>query len=210
MKAIELLAIAAMVSPIVALQAQERVHSPGAVERPLVDDEASAREHVAPEPPTLTMPDLSHREMVDTMAMDDQQPYHRVQIDRLEWQRADSTSAVAWEGQAFWGGDLNKLGLKSEGDAARRRVEDARLELVWDRVIARWWSAQIGLRHDWGEGPTRDWLAIGTQGLAPYFFDVDVTAYLGEGGRTAARLSADMDVLLTQRLILRPQAEINA
>ncbi len=32
---------------------------------------------------------------------------------------------------------------------------------------------------------------------------------MGEGGKTALRLSADYDILLTQRLILQPGAELN-
>lgn len=68
-------------------------------------------------------------------------------------------------------------------------------------------NPQLGLRSDSGGGPERRWLAAGVQGLAPYWFDVDVTAYLGEGGRTALRLSADYDILLTQKLILQPRVE---
>ena len=48
------------------------------------------------------------------------------------------------------------------------------------------------------------------RGLAPYFFDVEAVFYLGEGGRTALRFAADYDLLLTQRLILQPKAELNA
>jgi copper resistance protein B len=54
------------------------------------------------------------------------------------------------------------------------------------------------------------WLAVGVQGLAPYFFEVEATAYFGEGGRTAARFSAEVDLLLTQRPILQPELELNA
>jgi copper resistance protein B len=37
----------------------------------------------------------------------------------------------------------------------------------------------------------------------------DATAYLGTSGRTALRLSAEYDLLLTQRLILQPRIEAN-
>ena len=49
--------------------------------------------------------------------------------------------------------------------------------------------------------------ALGVQGLAPYFFEVEATAYFGEGGRTAARFSAEYDLLFTQRLVLQPELE---
>jgi copper resistance protein B len=38
---------------------------------------------------------------------------------------------------------------------------------------------------------------------------VEATFYLGEQGRTAARLKASYDLLFTQRLILQPYGEIN-
>lgn len=47
------------------------------------------------------------------------------------------------------------------------------------------------------------------QGLAPYFFEVDANLFLSDEGDTSARLEAEYDLLLTQRLILQPAAEIN-
>jgi copper resistance protein B len=77
-------------------------------------------------------------------------------------------------------------------------------------VIARWWSLQTGLRHDFGDGPSRNWAAFGVAGLAPYFFNIEATAYVGDAGRTAARLRAEYEVLFSQRLILQPEFEVNA
>ena len=47
------------------------------------------------------------------------------------------------------------------------------------------------------------------KGLAPYWLDAEATFYVGEEGRTAARLKADYDLLITQRLILQPYGEVN-
>lgn len=47
------------------------------------------------------------------------------------------------------------------------------------------------------------------QGLAPYWFEVEATAYVGENGRSAVRAEASYDLLFTQRLILQPNVEIN-
>jgi copper resistance protein B len=66
------------------------------------------------------------------------------------------------------------------------------------------------VRQDFGQGPHRTWAAFGVQGLAPYWFDVDATAYVGDAGRTALRIEADYDLSLTQRLILQPRFELNA
>jgi copper resistance protein B len=50
---------------------------------------------------------------------------------------------------------------------------------------------------------------LGLQGLAPYFFDVELTGYVSDEGHLAAKLEASYDLLLTQRLILQPQVEVN-
>ena len=57
--------------------------------------------------------------------------------------------------------------------------------------------------------PTRNWAAFGIQGLAPYFFDLEVTGFVSGEGHLAAKLEASYDLLLTQRLILQPQVEFN-
>ncbi|HWK74365.1 MAG TPA: copper resistance protein B, partial [Povalibacter sp.] len=101
-----------------------------------------------------------------------------------------------------------KLWLKTEGESVAGDQE-GRVELLWDWTFARWWSLQAGVRHDFGEGPSRTWAAFGVQGLAPYWFEVDAALYVGEEGRTAARFSAEYELLLTQRLIFQPQFEFN-
>lgn len=52
--------------------------------------------------------------------------------------------------------------------------------------------------------------AFGIQGTAPYWFDLEFTGYVGEEGRTAVRLKPEYDLYLTQRLILKPEVEMNA
>ena len=172
--------------------------------------EQSEHEHVPPEAPDMTMPEMTYREMVRVMEMDDRQPYHSLVLEELEGQRTDHEISAAWDAALYWGNDYDKLAFKSEGEGAEGKVTDARAELAWDRIISRWWSGQLGVRHDWGDGPERDWAAAGVRGLAPYFFDLEATFYLGEGGRTALRFAVDYDLLLTQRLILQPKAGLNA
>lgn len=154
--------------------------------------------------------DMSHREMMRVMGMDDRAAYHRVLVEKLEAQAHDGVTSVGWEGQAYYGGDYDKLGLKTHGSAAGGS-DEGEVELLWDHIATRWWSTQIGVRHDWAEaGPSRQWLAAGVQGLAPYFFEIEATAYASENGRTALRLKASYELLLSQRLILQPQFELDA
>ena len=165
-------------------------------------------QHVAPDPPQTHVHDMSYDEMVAMMGMDDRALFGKVMLDRLEWRDADVAS-YEWDAAAWYGGDFNKVWLATEGEHVGGAVADARVELLWDRILTAWWSTRLGLREDTGVGPTRDWLAFGVAGLAPGFFELEAMAFVGDSGRTALRLSADYDLLLTQRLVLRPEAEVN-
>lgn len=163
--------------------------------------------HVAPPPPSTAMHAMSATEMVEVMGMDDRAPWGMIAFDRFE--RAEDR-AFAWSGRVDYGGDLDRLRLRSEGEHADGRIGHADLELLWSHAVAAYWDTQFGLRHDMGDGPDRSWLAFGVQGLAPYWFEVAATAYVGEQGRTALRFEVEYEALLTQRLVLQPRVEFNA
>lgn len=128
-------------------------------------------------------------------------------LDRLEFFDADGHGAAAWEASAWIGNDLDRLWLRSEGERVAGDTEVGDLEVLYGRSIARWWDVVAGLRHDFGEGPTRDFAAFGVIGMTPYKFEVEATAYLGERGQTALRMEAEYDTLLTNRLVLQWQLE---
>jgi len=163
--------------------------------------------HVPPDPPAHAMHDMSTAEMVEVMQMDDTAPVGLVLLDQLEWREIEGRNALSWDGLAWYGNDYDKVWFEAEGETVDGDAE-GRVELAWDRIFASWWSAQAGARHDFGDGAARTWAAFGVQGLAPYWFDVDATLYVGESGRTAARFSAEYELLLTQRLILQPELEL--
>ena len=164
--------------------------------------------HVPPPPPQYRMRDMSAEEMASIMAMDDAAAFGMAMFDHLEWRDTDAGSALAWDGRAWYGGDYNKAMFKSEGERVDGETEGT-AELLWDRVMSRWWSVQTGVAHDFGEGPSRTWGTVGVQGLAPYWFEVEEALYIGEQGRTAARFSAEYEMFLTQRLVLQPKVELN-
>lgn len=131
-------------------------------------------------------------------------------LDRLEVSDADDGTALGWEASAWIGGDIQRLWLRSEGEAVDGRIEHGDVEVLYGRSVRAWWDVVAGVRQDVGAGPSRTWAAIGVQGLAPYKFEVAATAYLGQGGRTALRAEAEYDTLLTNQLILQWRAEVNA
>ena len=131
-------------------------------------------------------------------------------LDRLEVSDADNGTALGWEAMAWVGGDIQRILLRSEGEAVDGRIEHGDLEVLYGRSVRPWWDVLAGVRQDVGEGPSRTWAAFGVQGLSPYKFEVAATAYIGQGGRTALRAEAEYDTLLTNRLILQWRAEANA
>ena len=87
------------------------------------------------------------------------------------------------------------------------RVGSAFADILFSRRVARWWEMVGGIRQDARPGPARTWAAIGIQGLAPYWFDVEATAYVGGSGRTLFRLEAEYTMRITNQLILQPAFE---
>jgi len=171
---------------------------------------AQETDHVPPPPPEHPMAPMSEAEMTDAMEMDDDAMLAMLKLDRLECADTDEGVAIAWKLAAWAGGDTDKVLLRSEGEHVDGDVEYADAEVLWDHAIAPYWDSQLGVRRDFGQGADRTWAAFGVQGLAPYWFEVGATAYVGDAGRSALRLEVDYDLLLTQRLILQPRFEINA
>ncbi|MFC5582439.1 copper resistance protein B [Rhodanobacter terrae] len=136
-------------------------------------------------------------------------PVGMLLVDQLEAFDGRDANGQSWEIQGWYGNDSDKLWLRSEGERSRGKLEDANVEAFWNHSMATFWNTQLGVRHDFGEGPARSWAAFGVQGLAPYWFELEATGYVGAGSRTAARLRAEYELLFTQRLILQPEAEIN-
>ena len=167
-------------------------------------------DHVPPTPPASELREMSQGEMTRMMEMNDATALGKLLVDQLEWRHGDGAEGPAWDAQAWYGTDYDKLWFKTEGVRVGEVTEDARAELLWDRIFSRWWSLQAGVRRDFGNGPSRDWLALGLAGLAPYFFTIEATAYIGDAGRTAARFRAEYELLFTQRVILQPEFELNA
>ncbi|HET6545811.1 MAG TPA: copper resistance protein B [Rhodanobacteraceae bacterium] len=143
------------------------------------------------------------------MDMRDDAPLGSVLVDRLEYFDGRNDHGATLDAQASYGNDSNKLWLKAEGERSEGRLRDLRIEALWDHPISTYWDAQLGVRHDVGVGPDRSWAAFGVQGLAPYWFETEATVYVGQSGRTALRLEAEYELLLTQRLILQPRFEAN-
>ena len=130
-------------------------------------------------------------------------------INQLEWQGGGGDGALNWDIKGWVGGDIDRLWLRSEGERSAGRTENAEVQVLWGHAISPWWDWVGGVRQDFKPGDGQTWAAFGAQGMALYNLEVEATLFVGEAGRTAARLEGDYDILLTNRLILQPTAEFN-
>jgi copper resistance protein B len=134
-------------------------------------------------------------------------PFNRaILLDELELRGGD---ALDWDASAWLGYAFNRLTIRTEGERVDGATERAELQALWTHAFARWWDVVAGARADFEPGATRSWAAFGVQGLAPYRFELEATAFVGENGATAARFEGDYDLKITQRFILQPKLELD-
>ena len=115
----------------------------------------------------------------------------------------------------WYGGDYNRLWLKTEGEwrTSGERGGEGEVQALYGRLIAPFWDFQIGLRYDQFSGASfdrsRGFAVIGLQGLARYRFELEPALFISQDGDVSARLTATYDILLTQRLILQPRVDFD-
>lgn len=149
---------------------------------------------------------------VQGQTMDDMN-YLFLMVNDLEQARGFAERPVVLDAEGWYGGDVNRFWFKVAGDASTVESEgEFEAQALFSRLISPWWDLQMGVRmdHAWGGGgQTRPHLALGIQGLAPYWFEVESAAFLDMDGNVSAEVSAAYDVLLSQTLILEPEVEIS-
>lgn len=142
-------------------------------------------------------------------AVHDDAVHYYVLFDQLEWWSGQGAAGVTWDNKGWIGGDRDRLWFRTEGEGSDGRLGAAQAHVLYGRAIARWWDLVAGVRQDVRPGPAQTWAAIGIQGLAPYWFEIEATAYVGAAGRTQFRVEAEYELLLTNRLVLQPLVELN-
>ena len=138
------------------------------------------------------------------------QSFSQVIFNLAEYQAVKGGDGYRWDGEAWFGGDINRLTLKTEGEGLLRGgVEAAEVQALYSRAVDPYWNLQAGVRHDFRPGPQRTYATVGVEGLAPYWFDVEAALFLSDKGDLLARVEGYYDQRITQRLILQPRAELN-
>jgi copper resistance protein B len=144
------------------------------------------------------------------MMQEDRITYSQVLIERSELQLGGGRDGYAWEGEASIGTDRYRFVLATEGKGEfKGAVEEAELHAKWRHAIGPWFNAELGMRHDLRPGPQRTYLIVGVDGLAPYWIDTEAQVFVSNKGDVHARFQAEFDQRITQRLVLRPSAEVD-
>lgn len=133
-----------------------------------------------------------------------------LQGERLEYGADDGDEVLLWDFQGWLGGDIRRLWIKTEGEYGMEpgRLEEGEIQALYSRAISPYFDLQAGIRHDFEPGPSRSYAVLGVQGLAPYWFELDTALFVSEEGDLSARVEAEYEILLTQRLIAQPRAEL--
>jgi len=154
------------------------------------------------------MQDMGSSQSMGDMGTDPWLTY--LKVDQLEWRDADEASITSWDVSAWSGKSIDKLWFNAEGERVRGHTEQAETQLLYGHAISSFWDMQAGVRSDLDPQPDRHWATLGVRGLAPYWFDIDAKFFIADHGHTAARIKGEYELLLTQKLVLVPDIEINA
>lgn len=144
---------------------------------------------------------------VEGHAVHDRGMHYFVLFDQLEWQAAEDGTGGSIDSRGWIGRDRDRLWFRVEGDGEGGRVGEAQTHVLYGRQFARYWDLVGGIRQDFRPGPAQTWAAFGLQGLAPYWFEIEATGYVGASGRTSARVEVEYELLFTNRLVLQPLFE---
>ncbi|HEX8902448.1 copper resistance protein B [Vitreimonas sp.] len=217
--------IAALFAPLVlaaAMPAAAQDHTHYETEAPAPDPHAEHGTTAAPQPAPASIGDTQANAAdlyfdPEVMARARQQLLHEnggmrthaILLEQLEVGFDDDEETYAWHAQGWYGGDIHRFWWKTEGEGAfDDELEHAELQLLYSRAVTPYFDLQGGLRQSTRDGEEWTDLVLGLQGLAPYWFEVGVAAFISTDGDVTARAEAEYDLRLTQRLILQPSAEL--
>ncbi len=130
-------------------------------------------------------------------------------IDQAETRIRNGRDGYFVNAEGWYGGDIDKLWLKTEIEGAYgSKPGQAEVQALWSHAIDPWFNLQTGVRID-TEPRTTGRLAVGVEGLAPYWIEVDGAAFLSTRGDLTARFEAKHDLRITQKLLLQPRGQLD-
>ena len=145
----------------------------------------------------------------------DDQWFWKVLFEQLEYANGTDHDPISWDAKIWIGGDFNRAFVKTEGGRSTNRRGSGEFEVqgLYSRLISPFWEMRGGVRVDRQLGEegnlTRVHAAFGFDGLAPYWIELEPFIFVSADGDISGRIEAKYDLLLTQRLVLQPDVEVN-
>lgn len=141
------------------------------------------------------------------------QVYQQTILESKWLRNNDGKGVLKSELESRIGTDENKIFIKVHADKAESQHTEYDAKVLYSRNVADFWDVQTGVRyrHDQNREVDENQVdaVFGLHGLAPYFFETDAYLYLGQDRQVAFNLETERDLLLTQKLILKPYLELN-
>ncbi|EXS68579.1 copper resistance protein CopB [Sphingobium sp. Ant17] len=136
--------------------------------------------------------------------------FSQVIMNVFEYQARKGQNGYRWDGEAWYGGDIHRLTIKTEGEGSfKGGVDTAEVQALYSRAIDPYWNLQTGVRYDIQPRPSHPYATIGLEGLAPGWFEVETALFLSNEGDLHGRLDAYYDQRITQKMVLQPRVEVN-
>lgn len=138
------------------------------------------------------------------------QRFHKVMFNLAEYQVRSRREGYRWDGEAWFGDDIDRLVVKTEGEGTvHKGADSAEVQALYNHAIGPYFNVQAGVRHDIQPSLARTYATVGVEGLAPYMFDTEAALFLSNKGDVLGRLEGWYDQRITQRLVLQPRVELN-
>ena len=133
----------------------------------------------------------------------------KIMAQLLEFQSSGGEAGGRWDVEGWYGGDLHRFVVKSEGNAEHHRdAGNADVQFLYARAVSRYTDLRLGVRQAL-EPASRTDASLGFQTRLPYWFDAEGTLFIGGDGAVLARLEGIYDLQLTQRLVLQPRVDLH-
>jgi copper resistance protein B len=141
------------------------------------------------------------------------QIYQQTTVESKWLRNDDGEGVLKSELETRIGTDENKVFIKVHANRAESEQAEYDAKVLYSRNVADFWDVQAGLRYrnDQNRELDQDQVdaVIGVHGLAPYFFETNAYLFVGQDQQVSFTLETERDLLLTQKLILKPYLDLN-
>lgn len=135
--------------------------------------------------------------------------FSKIMLNLAEYQTGSHGDGYRWDGQAWFGGDINRVVVRSEGEGrVKDGLEAGEVQALYSRAVGRYVDLQAGVRQDFAPRG-RTYATAGAQALFPYWFEAEGAIFVSTQGDVLARAEGSYDLRLFQRVVLQPRAELN-